>query len=133
VIIGLVFVMAACADSPEPLQRVVSPDGDIILFVTKTDLGSCCSNRLAISAQVFGKDVENLAEIKGGSQIGYKWSDPDTLEIVACNANEASFRSGFTNDDYARRFIVAVQNERPSEDGNRVICNSSLFQGFTSF
>lgn len=127
----IVAVVAACSKGSETVETIVSPSREVTLTVRKSDLGACCSNRLLISAKVFGTTVDDLADIRGSSDIRYEWSDPDTLSIIACNASEASYRSDFTNRDYTKRFIVSVRNVRPNEDGDRVVCSTPQFRRLT--
>lgn len=129
-IAGLLAVLplTGCGDDSEVVSAIKSPDGDIALKVVKSDLGACCASRIGISGSVFGGQTEPLAEIKGSSDVRYEWRDRDTLSIVACNATETNFRSGLLNEDYTRRFILSVENERPGEDSDRVQCSSERFR-----
>lgn len=128
--IGAIIVALAltgCSDEPEVTTVVASPDGAIVFNVLKSDLGACCASLVRITGTVFGDEPEQLAEIEGSSDIRYTWTDASTLSIVACNATEVTFRSSFQNEDYTRRFILSVENERPREDGDRVLCTSDRF------
>lgn len=121
------LALMGCDDEPNVTTAVSSPDGAFALSVRKSDLGACCASRVRITGGVFGDKPEQLAEIEGSSDIRYTWTDANTLSIVACNATEVTFRSGFQNQDYTRRFILSVENERPEEDGDRVLCASDRF------
>lgn len=125
------LVVAGCGGTPEVVGSIKSPDGEVILTVSKSDPGACCTNRVLISGNVFGEGVEELAEIKGSSDVRYAWSNTDTLSVLACNAKMVSLRSGFQNSDFSRRFILSVENERPQEDRDRVLCSSGRFERMT--
>ena len=125
------LALTGCGDAAEVVGTINSPNGDIALTVKKSDLGACCTSRLFVSGTVFGNEAEGLAEIGGAGDVRYEWIDPVTLAIVACNATEASFRSGFQNADFTRRFILSVENERPVQDGDRVECSSDRFERMT--
>ena len=105
-----------------------SPDGAVQLKVTKKDLGGCCSNMLRASATIFGKEVKDLLEISGSSEVRYQWTSSDALSVVACNARQIAYRSSFSNADYSRRFVVSVENEAPQEANGSIICTSDRFQ-----
>lgn len=122
------FVLSACSNASTTVHTMESPDGVVQLKVTKKDLGACCSNVLKASASVFGKEVEDLLEIKGSSDVRYQWTGSDTLSIVACDARQIAYRSSFSNADYSRRFVVSVENEAPQEANGSVICTSDRFQ-----
>ena len=121
--------LTSCADERNTSSVIASPDGAFALNVLKSDLGACCSSSVRITGTVFSDEPEQLAEIEGSSDIRYAWTDASTLSIVVCNATEVTFRSGFQNQDYTRRFILSVENERPGEDGDRVLCTSDRFAG----
>lgn len=121
-------VLGGCTAASEVVRVIKSPSGDVTLTVKKSDLGACCASLVQVSGNVFGQVVEDLAEIRGSGDVRYKWTDPASLSIVACNAIAASFRSGFQNHDYQRRSVLSVENERPSEDGDRVVCSSDRFR-----
>jgi len=127
----MALALAGCGKAPETITTLKSPKGDLILTVRKADLGACCDNTILISGKVFGHAVDEVATIDGSSGVGYTWKDSDTLSIIACNARNISFRSGFQNEDYSRRFILTVENERPSEDSDRVVCNGDRFEHMT--
>lgn len=125
-VIGLLAVLplTGCGDDPDVVTTIKSPDGAIVLKVVKSDLGACCANRISVSGSIFAGQTESLAEIEGSSDVRYEWRDRDMLSIVACNATEVTFRSGLQNEDYTRRFILSIENERPGEDRDRVLCSS---------
>lgn len=122
------LALTACGDEPDIVTSVSSPDGAVTLKVLKSDLGACCASRVRITGSVFGGQTEQIAEIQGTSDIRYAWADEYTLTIVACNAAEVTFRSGFQDQGYTRRFILSVENERPEEDGDRILCTSERFE-----
>lgn len=127
-IIPLAAMLSSCGDAPDIERVIKSSSGQIALTVKKFDLGSCCTNRTLISGNVFGQHIEDLAEIDGSGDIRYEWTGPETLSIVACNSTAASFRSGFQNQSFTRRLVLSVENERPREDRDRVICSSDRFE-----
>ena len=125
------LVLTGCDGEPNVPTAILSPDGDLTLSVQKSDLGACCANRVRIVGNVFDDKPQQLAEIEGASDVRYNWEDADTLSIVACNATKVTFRSGFQNNNFTRRFILSVENERPEEDDARVLCASERFAQMT--
>ena len=122
------LALFGCSNAQEVVQTMQSPDGAVQLEVIKKDLGGCCSNILRASASIFGKEVKDLLEIRGSSEVRYQWTGSDALSVVACDARQIAYRSSFSNADYSRRFVVSVENEAPQEIGGTVVCTGDRFQ-----
>lgn len=126
------LVLTGCGDNESAVTHTISsPDGTHVLDVSKSDLGACCASRVTISGSVFGGERQQLAAIEGSSDVRYAWTDDTTLSIMACNATQVTYHSGFQNEGFTDRFILSVENERPDEDGDRVLCGSARFGEMT--
>lgn len=121
-------LLTACQLNSEASESLDSPNPELLVTYQKRDLGACCKSTIYIAGNVFGREVTDLAAIRGTLNVRYEWQDPLTLSILACNASKVEFRSSFTNQDYTQRFMLTIENERPSVDSASVRCESERFQ-----